>query len=92
MQHLLSAYRRNDLVITRGEGCFLYDVDGNEYLDFATGIAVNALGHNNHYINEKLKQQIDKLWHCSNIFRNDVQEKYAKMLCEVSCTEKVFFC
>jgi len=92
MQHLLPAYRRNDLIIAKGEGCFLYDEEGGRYLDFATGIAVNALGHNNQYINEKLKQQVDKLWHCSNLFRNDVQEEYARKLCEISFADRVFFC
>ena len=92
MQHLLAAYRRNDITFVRGEGSFLYDLDGNKYLDFATGIAVNGLGHNNQYLNDKLKEQIDKLWHCSNLFRNPEQEKYAKRLCEISFANRVFFC
>jgi len=92
MQHLLSAYKRNNLVITHGDGCFLYDDKGERYLDFATGIAVNALGHNNEYINSKLKLQIDRLWQCSNLFRNNTQEEYAKKLCEISFADRVFFC
>lgn len=92
MQHLLSAYKRNNLVISKGDGCFLYDSEGKRYLDFATGIAVNALGHNNSFLNEALKSQVDKLWHCSNLFRSEVQEKYARRLCEISFADRVFFC
>jgi len=92
MQHLLSAYKRNNVVFVKGEGCFLYDIDGNKYLDFASGIAVNGLGHNNAHLNEKLKEQIDKLWHCSNLFRNLEQERYAQRLCEISFADRVFFC
>ena len=92
MQHLVSAYKRNNLFIVRGEGSFLFDDSGNKYLDFATGIAVNGLGHGNKYINDKLKEQIDRLWHCSNLFRIEGQENYAQRLCDISFADRVFFC
>ena len=69
-QVLLHTYNRFPVVLERGDGVRLYDVDGKEYLDFAAGIAVFALGYNNQKYNQALKEQIDKVIHTSNLFYN----------------------
>lgn len=89
---LLQAYNRLPIEIIKGEGCYIFDTDNNKYLDFATGIAVTSLGHNNDYINNALKQQISQIWHCSNIFTIPSQNLLAKRLVDLTFAEKVFFC
>ena len=79
------------MVFDHGDGIKLFDTDGNEYLDFFAGIAVQGLGYNYKGINEALKSQADKLWHISNYFYNEpVIEAGEKLLC-ISQMEKVFF-
>ena len=90
-QLLLKTYNRYQVVFDHGDGIKLFDTDGNEYLDFFAGIAVQGLGYNYKGINEALKSQADKLWHISNYFYNEpVIEAGEKLLC-ISQMEKVFF-
>jgi acetylornithine/N-succinyldiaminopimelate aminotransferase len=65
---ILPVYRRCDIEMQQGDGVWLYDSKGKAYLDFSTGIAVNALGHNHPHVNQALLNQATKLWHCSNQF------------------------
>lgn len=88
----MPVYRRSDLVIVRGDGCYLIDDKGRRYLDFATGIAVNALGHNHPHLVAALKRQADVLWHCSNLYRIPEQERLATRLADISFAESIFFC
>jgi len=89
---LLPNYARIDLAFTRGEGAYLYAEDGKRYLDFGSGIAVNALGHSHPHLVAALKDQVDKLWHVSNLYRIPQQEKLAKRLVECSFADTAFFC
>jgi acetylornithine/N-succinyldiaminopimelate aminotransferase len=89
---LLPVYRRSDILMVRGEGAYLYDDTGKEYLDFASGIATNALGHSHPVLLAALHAQADMLWHCSNLFRNRPLEAFAELLVENSFAESIFFC
>ena len=68
MNALANNYNRRKIAFKKGKGCFLYSTDGNKYLDFLSGIAVNTLGHSNSYLNKALLKQSKKLWHVSNSF------------------------
>ncbi len=89
---LLPVYRRCDTVMVRGEGAYLYDDAGTQYLDFASGIATNALGHNHPALTKALHEQGDQLWHCSNLFHNQPLDAFATALTDACFAEKVFFC
>jgi len=89
--HLYSAFARAPIHFERGEGVRLYTTEGQEYLDFAAGIAVNSLGHSHPYLVEALKSQAEKLWHVSNLYESPQQEKLGRRLCENSFAERVFF-
>ena len=88
---LLHTYNRYQLVLEKGQGVNLYDMDGKEYLDFCSGIAVFALGYGNKEYNDALKDQIDKLIHTSNYFYNQPAIEAAKKLKEISGMDRVFF-
>ncbi|MCD7814495.1 MAG: aspartate aminotransferase family protein [Lachnospiraceae bacterium] len=90
-QHVLHTYNRFPVVFERGEGVYLTDVDGKDYLDFGAGIAVFALGYGNQAYNEALKTQIDKLIHTSNLFYNEPLPEAAAKLAKASGMDKVFF-
>ena len=90
-QNLLHTYSRYQVILDRGEGVHLYDVNGKEYLDFVSGIAVFALGYGNREYNDALKAQIDKLIHTSNYYYNMPAIHAAKKLTEVSGMDRVFF-
>jgi len=90
-QLLLKTYNRYQVVFDRGDGIKLFDTDGNEYLDFFAGIAVQGLGYNYKGVNEALKAQADKLWHISNYFYNVPVIEAGEKLLEISQMEKVFF-
>ena len=92
MNNVLPTYPRTNLNFTHGEGSYLYEVNGDQYLDFGTGIAVNSLGYSHKYLNDKLKDQIDKLWHLSNVYQIPQQDMLAKRLCELCFADYVFFC
>ena len=88
---VLHTYNRFPVVLERGEGVRLYDLDGKEYLDFGAGIAVFALGYGNKAYNQALKDQIDKLIHTSNLFYNTPMVEAAEKLLKASGLSKVFF-
>ena len=90
--YILPTYSRINLTFTHGKGSWLYASDKKKYLDFASGIAVNCLGHSNSILLKALKQQSKKLWHTSNLYKIQEQEDLAKMLCRNSFADKVFFC
>lgn len=88
---LLGVYNRAPIVVDRGEGAWLYDVDGNRWLDCVAGIATDALGHAHPKLVAALEAQAKKLWHVSNIFRIPGQEALAKRLTDASFADVVFF-
>ena len=88
---LLHTYNRYQVVLDHGDGVHLYDIDGKEYLDFVSGIAVFALGYNNKEYNDALKAQIDKVIHTSNYYYNVPAIEAAKKLKKVSGMDRVFF-
>lgn len=88
---LLHTYNRYQIVLDRGDGVNLYDIDGKRYLDFVSGIAVFALGYNNKEYNDALKKQIDKLIHTSNYYYNIPAIEAAKKIKKVSGMDRVFF-
>lgn len=90
-KYLLHTYNRYPLVLDHGQGVYLHDNEGKKYLDFCAGIAVFALGYNNPEFNEAVKNQVDKLIHCSNYFYNEPAAEAAKKLVEASGMKKVFF-
>lgn len=88
---LLHTYNRYQVVFDRGEGVYLYDMDGKKYLDFVAGIAVFALGYHNEAYNGALKDQIDKIIHTSNYYYNLPAIEAAKKIKEISGMDRVFF-
>ena len=90
-KELLHTYNRFSLVLDHGEGVHLYDTDGKEYLDFAAGIAVCALGYGNKEYNDALKAQIDKLLHTSNLYYNVPTIEAAKKALAASQMDRIFF-
>ncbi|MGD1887640.1 MAG: aspartate aminotransferase family protein [Cohaesibacteraceae bacterium] len=88
---LYGTYARTPQTFVRGEGVWLFDEDGRRYMDFTSGIAVNALGHAHPHLAEALKSQADKLWHTSNLFQIDGGKKLAQRLCDNTFADKVFF-
>lgn len=89
--NVLHTYNRFPLVLEKGKGVYLYDTDGKEYLDFAAGIAVFALGYGNETYNHALKDQIDQLIHTSNLYYNIPMAEASEKLVKVSGMDKVFF-
>ncbi len=89
--YVLHTYNRKPIVPERGKGVRLYDTDDGEYLDFAAGIAVSALGYGNTTLNEALKNQIDKLIHTSNLYYNTTMGEAAEKLSGISGMERTFF-
>ncbi len=92
MSSLLPVYRRSEIVIARGEGVYLYSPEGRRYLDFASGIAVNALGHSHPHLVKALQEQAALLWHCSNMYHHPQLTRFADRLVAASGFDKVFFC
>ncbi len=90
-QALLHTYNRYQVVLDKGEGVYLYDIEGKKYLDFVSGIAVFALGYNNKKYNDALKAQIDKVIHTSNYYYNVPAIEAAKKMKKVSGMDRVFF-
>lgn len=88
---LLHTYNRYQIVLDKGDGVYLYDIEGKKYLDFVAGIAVFALGYNNKEYNDALKAQIDKLLHTSNYYYNVPAIEAAKKLKKASGMDRVFF-
>lgn len=89
--HLLPVFARVDLAFERGEGAWLIATNGERYLDFTSGVAVNALGHAHPHLVKALQEQAAKLWHMSNLFKSPDGERLAARLCEQSFADYVFF-
>lgn len=90
-ENVLHTYNRYQVVLDHGDGVYLYDTDGNKYLDFAAGIAVQALGYHYPGYDEALKGQIDKLMHTSNLYYNEPAAEAAEKLVRMSGMSRVFF-
>ncbi|WP_456269482.1 aspartate aminotransferase family protein [Kushneria sp. AK178] len=91
-QYMLPNYSPQKVIPVRGEGSRLWDQEGREYIDFAGGIAVNALGHCHPALVEALKAQSEKVWHLSNVYTNEPALKLARTLVEKTFADKVFLC
>ena len=89
---VMGTYGRQNIMFVRGEGCWLIAENGERYLDFGSGVAVNALGHAHPALVEALKAQAEKLWHTSNLYRVEGQEAVAEKLTQLTFAERVFFC
>lgn len=90
--YLLQNYARYPLVLKRGKGCWLYDLNGRRYLDLISGIGVNSLGYAHPRIVRVMKEQMSLLIHSSNLYYHEYQGPLAKKLCETSGLERAFFC
>ncbi len=90
-ENILHTYNRFQIVLDKGEGVYLCDVDGKKYLDFAAGIAVCALGYSNEEYKQALKDQVDKLMHVSNLYYNDPMTEAGEKVLKASGMSKVFF-
>lgn len=89
---LLPVYKRAPMELVRGEGVMLFDAEGKSYLDFTSGIAVNALGYGDPGLRQAIEQAADGLIHVSNLFRTAPGELLAERLVELSFADRVFFC
>jgi acetylornithine/N-succinyldiaminopimelate aminotransferase len=89
--HIMPTYARADLAFERGEGVWLVATDGERYLDFAGGVAVNVLGHAHPHLIAALTEQAQKVWHVSNLYRVPEAERLADRLCAETFAETVFF-
>jgi len=90
--HLLPTYARVNLAFERGEGVWLVATNGERYLDFTSGVAVNALGHAHPHLLAALTAQAQKVWHVSNLYEVPEAERVAQRLCDASFADVVFFC
>ena len=90
-ESILHTYNRFPVMFDHGEGCYLYDTEGKKYLDFAAGIAVNALGYHYPGYDDALKAQIDKLTHISNLYYNEPMSEAGEKLVKASGLSKAFF-
>jgi predicted acetylornithine/succinylornithine family transaminase len=88
----METYKRLEIAPTGGEGSWLFDDEGNRYLDFIGGIATNSLGHGHPALVEAIKEQAGKLIHCSNLYEIPLQAEVAKMLADATDFDRVFFC
>ena len=91
MSALLPTYARSGLSFARGEGAFLFTEAGDRYLDFASGVAVTALGHAHPHLIEALTEQAKKVWHVSNLNHIEQQERLGRRLCDATFADRVFF-
>jgi acetylornithine/N-succinyldiaminopimelate aminotransferase len=91
-KYVLGTYARAPFVLERGKGCWVYDTEGNAYLDCVAGIAVNALGHADPGLVSVLTEQATRLWHVSNLYHTAPHARLARKLCEDSFADRVFFC
>ena len=91
-EYILQTYGRPDFVLERGNGVYLFDLDGNRYLDFVSGLAVNALGYGDYDVLKAIEQQSAQLMHVSNLYHTVPSTRLAKSLVESSFADRVFFC
>ena len=92
MSHLMNTYGRQPVTFVKGEGVWLFDAEGNQYLDALSGVAVNGLGHTHPKMVKAISEQVAKLIHVSNYYHIAEQEALADKLAEISGMDKVFFC
>src|SRR5208337_643183 len=90
-KYLLTTYNRYPVVLSRGKGVFLFDIEGKRYLDFVSGLGVNALGHAHPRIVKAIREQAAKLLHVSNLYYHEYQGRLAEKLCQLSGLNRVFF-
>ncbi|MGO9088430.1 MAG: aspartate aminotransferase family protein [Candidatus Sulfotelmatobacter sp.] len=90
-KYLLTTYNRYPVVLTRGKGVFLYDIEGKRYLDFVSGLGVNALGHAHPRIVKAIREQASRLLHVSNLYYHEYQGRLAEKLCALSGLSRAFF-
>ena len=89
--YVLGTYPRLPFVLHKGEGAYLYDIEGKKYLDFGSGIAVTSLGHGNAQVVKSIQEQADTLSHVSNLYHSVPHTLLAEKLCQLSFADKVFF-
>ena len=89
--YVMPTYGNKELEFIKGKGCYLFDKKNEKYLDFASGIAVNSLGHCHPVLVKALNNQSKQLWHVSNLYKIKKQEEFAQLLCKNSFANKVFF-
>src|SRR3954454_15538324 len=91
-EYLLQNYSRYPLALHRGKGCYVYDLDGNRYLDLISGIGVNSLGYAHPRITKVLQKQAGLLLHTSNLYYHEYQGRLAERLARISGLNRTFFC
>jgi acetylornithine/N-succinyldiaminopimelate aminotransferase len=89
---LMTTYSRFPVTLVKGKGSYVWNEEGNRYLDFTSGIATCNLGHVPEPVKQKLEEQLQNLWHCSNLYNIPAQQELASVLVENSCGDQVFFC
>ncbi|MED1467169.1 acetylornithine transaminase [Bacillus salipaludis] len=89
---LMATYNRFQVTLVKGKGSYVWDDKGTQFLDFTSGIATCNLGHVPDSVKEKLEEQVQNLWHCSNLYNIPNQQELAALLTENSCGDQVFFC
>ncbi|RLQ96078.1 aspartate aminotransferase family protein [Falsibacillus albus] len=89
---VMATYNRFPITLVNGKESYVWDDEGLEYLDFTSGIAACNLGHSPQYVKDRLIDQMNGLWHCSNLYHIPAQEKLAEALVNISCGDQVFFC
>ena len=90
-KHLMTTYKPLAVNLTRGDGIYVWDNDGNPYLDALCGISVTSLGHNHPQVTRAIQEQSSRILHTSNLYHIENQSRLADLLCEVSGMEQVFF-
>ncbi|MCC7561241.1 MAG: acetylornithine transaminase [Methanobrevibacter arboriphilus] len=90
-KYIMQTYGRQPIALTHGNGATIWDADGNEYLDFFAGIAVNVLGQSHPKVIEAIQKQAEKLIHVSNVYYTEEQVKLAKKLAEITIFDRIFF-
>ena len=90
-RYLLGTYNRYPVAVAQGKGVFLYDLEGRRYLDFVSGLGVNALGHAHPRIVKTIREQAAKLIHVSNLYYHEYQGELAEKLCKLSGLSRAFF-
>lgn len=91
-KYVMNTYSRYPVVLKKGKGCWVWDLNDKKYLDFTTGIAVTSLGHANPEINHLIREQIDNIIHTSNLFYTQQQAELSELLVNKSFARRVFFC
>src|SRR5437016_12154936 len=90
-RYLLPTYNRYPIALEKGKGVFVFDFEGNKYLDFVSGLGVNALGHAHPRIVKTIRDQAAKVIHLSNLYYNEYQGQLAERLCQLSGLDRAFF-